>query len=83
MDRHKDITHNQLNCGRSLQRTHTHIPFSTTAASVLKNSKSEDSPWAGPAAEPLYQLETGRGGVRRSSSLLRTAATYEKRHNTE
>lgn len=30
-----------------------HIPFSITAASVLKNSKNEGDLWAGPAAEPL------------------------------
>lgn len=61
-------------------------PTSRHSSIVLGNSKSQRGggvPWAATALTLLHQLETARGGVLRSSSLLRTAATYEKRHNTE
>lgn len=47
----------------------THIPFSTTAASVLGNSKSEGDLWAGPAVEPL----SARDRPRRGSEVFFTA----------
>lgn len=80
---HRTGTHLSLSEGAC--REHTRIThFAVTAASCTwEQREARDGPRAGAALTPLHQLETGRGGVLRSSSLLRTAATYEKRHNTE
>lgn len=61
----------------------THVIHSSVAAAPGGREGERAAALGWGASTRLHQLETGRGGVLRSSSLLRTAATYEKRHNTE
>lgn len=68
---------------RLAQNTHTPSTSRHSSTAHAGTARRTGVPWAGRPLRPLHQLETGRGGVLRPSSLLRAAATYEKRHNTE
>lgn len=68
---------------RLAQNTHTPSTSHHSSTAHAGTARRTGVPWVGRPLRPLHQLETGRGGVLRPSSLLRAAATYEKRHNTE